>query len=1095
MSEWYKPLPLWHQPFGGIFSGINFVSPLVQQPHDDPASDCVMMVLSTPLMKTNWIMIPCKFPFKEVGYICEREVSDENKTMTDTTPVTTGFLKVNKIRTEKGKGIVTRIEPATIHCQTGWNYMNGKCLKLFSSEKSINYSLLCIDGTNMCSAVGGTLMKLEGVDFDDVIYMLEIWKHEPIYGPILVEGCSVIDKNDTWHELEDTQYGIYDTPKSNILNVLCEQNIQLNEVSCQQRQFECLDGTCIPDHHTCDGISDCLAGEDETDCNNTAVMFLCENGQSILMTKYCDFYNDCTDSSDETNCTFPNCDDDMFRCDNGQCIDKQLQKDGIGQCVDHSDEKRFETGVSCPEYSCFADKCIPYKFYQNGRVDCIGITQEDEPLDDQYRRGTWNDSHSGKSVTNNGPFCTDQTYVRCHSNHVHCFPRHLTCVYDHDEYGLITNCADGSHLQNCEDFACPDMFKCPGSYCIPVHKICNGVRDCIGGSDEEDCGQISCPGLFKCREGYCIQQMQLCDGIVDCPASHDDERLCASFSCPESCECLGHMVTCSNSGLLSLAKVTKETRYFDMAINQVVSIDLSLLELHFLGLLNLSYNFLEVIPYNVFIHLNNLLLLDLSKNKLINLEQNMFTGLSNLQHLYLSGNPIKSLGTSSFWGLSSIKFLNLSNLMIQDIEISAFSIGNASSLNHLSLSNNFLSTVSAGIFENLNGLRVLDLTGNDITLKDLDTFVQLQLTALHTDDYKFCCYAPHVHNCTPERDVYSSCQDLMSNSFLQVAIWLLGFGAVFGNVIVIAWRVVRERKICYSFLVINLSISDFMMGIYLLIVATADVSYRGNYALYSDAWKRSSTCKFAGVISTLSSEMSVFMLVVITAERFAVILFPFSPKTLSYKQAVALCASGWTLFLILSIIPVTSLPYFGENFIENGVCLLFNIARGKTAAGWEYVTFLFLNFNLAAFLFIMIAYLLIYRNLSKSRKETNRQVTEAELALTRRFAMIVATDFICWMPVIFTAFLALGGVQVNPQISMWMAVFILPLNSAVNPFLYTFSMIKQLKRRRKLEQSFTTEYEPQKTVIEKLQKEGANKNEVKDSDVRLSSDLQKTSHC
>ena len=1093
-TDWYRPLPLWHQPFSSNFFGVHFVSRHIQQPHDDPSSDCVIMVLSTPLMNTNWIKIPCKYPYKGAGRICKREIPGENKTVTDTFTKTTGFLQVTKIKTGKGK-YITRIQPATTHCPAGWNYISGKCLKLLSSAKNINKSLSCNVGTDMCSAAGSKLITFNSVSFEDVTYLLKAWKHKPIYGAVLIEGCSVIENNYTLHELEETQYTIYETQESKTLNVLCEMDTIVNEVSCQQRQFECMDGTCIPDHHTCDGIPDCVTGEDESNCNNTAVTFLCENGESILMSKYCDFYNDCADSSDEANCTFPMCGDDMFRCHNGKCIQGQLQKDGIRHCVDNSDEKRFETGVSCPEYSCFADKCIPYKYYQNGRVDCVGSTQEDEPLNDLYKRGIWNDSNTGKLVTNYEPYCTIQTHVRCHSNHVHCFPRHLTCVYDHDEYGFITNCADGSHLQNCENFTCPDMFKCPGSYCIPVHKICNGITDCIGGNDEEDCGPMSCPGLFKCREGHCIQQIQICDGVFDCLESHDDERLCDSFSCPESCECLGHMITCSNSGLLSLPNVTKETRYFKVAINQIKYIHASLLALEYLGHLNLSYNFIEVIPYEVFIHLNNLLLLDLTNNKLTTLKQNMFTGLSNLQHLYLSGNPIMSLETNSLWGMLSIKFLDLSNLMIQDIEIGAFSTGNASSLNHLSLSHNFLYAVSPGIFEKMNRLRILDLTGNDITLMDLDTFNDLHLTELHTDDYKFCCYAPHVHNCTPERDVYSSCEDLMANRFLQFAIWLLGFAAVFGNVLVIIWRIMRERKICYSFLVINLSISDFMMGIYLLIVASADVSYRGNYALHSEAWKKSSTCKFAGVISTLSSEMSVFMLVVITAERLGAIMFPFSPKTLSYTQAVALCSSGWTIFLILSVIPVASVSYFGDNFIENGVCLLFNIASGKAGAGWEYVTFLFLNFNLAAFLFIMITYLLIYKSLSKTRKDTERQVTEAELALTRRFAMIVATDFICWVPIIFTAFLALGGVQVNPQVSMWMAVFILPLNSAVNPFLYTFSMIKQLTGRKKVEQSFTTEYEPQKMVMEKLHK--SNKYQLKDSitDIRPSSALQKTRHC
>lgn len=38
-------------------------------------------------------------------------------------------------------------------------------------------------------------------------------------------------------------------------------------------------------------------------------------------------------------------------------------------------------------------------------------------------------------------------------------------------------------------------------------------------------------------------------------------------------------------------------------------------------------------------------------------------------------------------------------------------------------------------------------------------------------------------------------------------------------------------------------------------------------------------------------------------------------------------------------------------------------------------------------------------------------------------------------------FAALGGAKIHPQVSAWIAVFILPLNSAVNPILFTISAI------------------------------------------------------
>lgn len=47
--------------------------------------------------------------------------------------------------------------------------------------------------------------------------------------------------------------------------------------------------------------------------------------------------------------------------------------------------------------------------------------------------------------------------------------------------------------------------------------------------------------------------------------------------------------------------------------------------------------------------------------------------------------------------------------------------------------------------------------------------------------------------------------------------------------------------------------------------------------------------------------------------------------------------------------------------------------------------------------------------------------------------------------------MAYGGIGVSPDIYAWVIVVVLPINSALNPFIYTFSMIyRQQTRRRKI---------------------------------------------
>jgi leucine-rich repeat-containing G protein-coupled receptor 7/leucine-rich repeat-containing G protein-coupled receptor 8 len=60
-------------------------------------------------------------------------------------------------------------------------------------------------------------------------------------------------------------------------------------------------------------------------------------------------------------------------------------------------------------------------------------------------------------------------------------------------------------------------------------------------------------------------------------------------------------------------------------------------------------------------------------------------------------------------------------------------------------------------------------------------------------------------------------------------VWLIGFCALFGNILSVIYRLVyhRERmQLSYEVFVTNLAVADTIMGIYLLIIAVADAMFR-----------------------------------------------------------------------------------------------------------------------------------------------------------------------------------------------------------------------------------------------------------------------------
>ena len=74
--------------------------------------------------------------------------------------------------------------------------------------------------------------------------------------------------------------------------------------TCRKEQFNCLDGTCLPDSNLCDGTRDCNSGLDELVCTT----IICPTGQfacgreCVELRRMCDGVRDCSGGEDEQMC-------------------------------------------------------------------------------------------------------------------------------------------------------------------------------------------------------------------------------------------------------------------------------------------------------------------------------------------------------------------------------------------------------------------------------------------------------------------------------------------------------------------------------------------------------------------------------------------------------------------------------------------------------------------------------------------------------------------------------------------------------------------------------------------------------------------------
>jgi hypothetical protein len=104
----------------------------------------------------------------------------------------------------------------------------------------------------------------------------------------------------------------------------------------------CDDGESFPYLYRCDGLEDCLGGEDEIGCS-AGESIKCRNvDQRIAASLVCNGTPDCSDSSDE----LPGC-SATFTCGDGETLAAVFACDGFVDCLDGSDEPSGCAAAAC----------------------------------------------------------------------------------------------------------------------------------------------------------------------------------------------------------------------------------------------------------------------------------------------------------------------------------------------------------------------------------------------------------------------------------------------------------------------------------------------------------------------------------------------------------------------------------------------------------------------------------------------------------------------------------------------------------------------------------------------------------------------------
>ena len=766
--------------------------------------------------------------------------------------------------------------------------------------------------------------------------------------------------------------------------------------------FKCEDGLYINEISVCDDKLDCIEGADEKQCSCSYAI-----GMMPFVCKYL-----CNEISNQCSCSTH-----YFTClSSSTCIPYLNVCDGHRDCLHGEDEfcekytnkeiRNLVNSSLVDTFSCLESNItIPSLLLNDFMPDCPG-TIEDEM---EYYNLMTNPFHTPIS-------CNDSQKIPCIPGHSHCFYLNKLCVFEFEKNSKILKyCRNGAHLYNCTVFQCLGYFKCHLSYCIPFNMVCDGEWNCPQGDDEASCNSYICPNLFKCKgQTKCLHFSKYCDNEKDCIFG-DDELWCINGSvliCPKNCKCFAHSVICINmdtnlhhhiwSSVKYVKCISCNLYYYSKLFSSFQSIMFLNIKDHMLDSICLKKD--HNIPILYFLRH-----FDISSNRLIEIQNNCFVPLKRMITFHLQQNLISNLGDNSF------------NILLH--------------LALLDLSHNRISKLKSTLFSGLTSIKTINLTFNPIIYVETDTFKGMSPKTIHSFNIQVCCMSQSWIKCNIKEDSFSKCDDLLSNRLIKCLYFLIGSLTIILNMISFVLDITKRKmsKQTQASSIIYLSLFNWLIGLYLIIIALADWYYKGNYIGLEMSWRNNLACKLASFLVLLSLTVSPVILCILMLTKFCVIKWPMTSKLKDPSFVKRVIEISFTVVTGICISLISTIFIFPNKYNLTGICIpLFTPYNHSLPL---LVTTLFIvNVKFSCLVTIVILSILLLHTLKKTEIQTKNKQYEK---VSKKLFITILTNICCWIPSSTIFILPVFGYCVHHNLLSWMTVIVVPINPALDPFIFT----------------------------------------------------------
>ena len=611
-------------------------------------------------------------------------------------------------------------------------------------------------------------------------------------------------------------------------------------------------------------------------------------------------------------------------------------------------------------YQCALGGCVHRSFVCDGVVHCAHDDSDELVCNYQLKR------------ISNLKEPNYQQLSLCNSFTNETFPNLELCLLVRDQYGVTKHCNNTEHLHYCADFSCLNHYKCPHSYCIPMHTVCDGVKDCPRGEDEEQCSEFVCQGYMRCKGmNLCLHPNYLCNGAIECTMYGDDEVLCDSRDCPTQCACVGFTISCDQVTLYDLnLKSFLESKAIVLTYSSIYIKDLPFASLPMIHLVNLSNS--KVVPQlspSSFKNMMRLRILDLTNVDIQYIGEDVFAVMSSLTHLYIPQVGASTLKPKTFH-LPSLRILQLHSAGIQLVDDDAFCY--LFYLETLNISYNKIKVLLDNTFRCLRSVEMLDLSNNPLVFIATSSLESMQIVRI-SGHVRLCCFITPTSYCLIDNrvfetdDNYKQCQSILeTNLVVRVAYGCIGSSLTLLG-ISFTVKVMSQKKTNKATSYIQaMHASDTINGLFVLIVLVCDlfkdllaehITHVGSISILS---------YHLGAIPRLSLLTSRLEHLLLTLQMYVAVCYVFKDYS-RYIQNARFIA--WPMCIAYCIMDATLLRHINKDNL-----LAWQPYQPTDYSVTDIISFTFIiSYDIIVCLVVLMLYTKIYRVVSLNEQRVKAQ--------------------------------------------------------------------------------------------------------------------------